>query len=234
MDPRELAARLGIEGDVPHLGEALTHPSFANEIRRAPRVDYQRLEFLGDSVLGLCVTELLMALRPFADEGELSLLRASLVSTDALAAWARAADLGAALRLGRGAAAARERAQKNLLPPAGEAIVGAGYRHSGLEAARALSRAVVAEPLSRIEAGGAVGRDPKSELQERIQAAGRSSPRYRVVETRGPDHAREFVVEVFVEDEVLGVGHGRSKKLAEQAAAQAAILAEPPEREPPT
>jgi ribonuclease-3 len=221
--PEDLAARLGLEGELPHLAEALTHPSFSNEQRRAQRVDNQRLEFLGDAVLGLCVTELLMTRFPRANEGELSLIRSTLVSTDALAGWARTVDLGTALRLGRGADLAREREQKNVLADAVEAVVGAVHLDLGLDAARTLVRAIVAEPLGRLETVPSVGRDPKSALQEHVQASGSPSPRYRVVDSHGPDHDREFLVAVEVAGELLAEGRGRSKKLAEQAAARAAL-----------
>jgi len=218
----ELAGRLRVDGDLPHLEEALTHSSFANE-QRARRADNQRLEFLGDAVLGLLVGELLMNRLPSAKEGELSLLRSLLVNTEALAAWARAVDLGPALRLGRGADAAGDRQQDSVLADAVEALVGAVYLDRGLEATRALAAAIVEEPLGRLVAGA--GRDPKSELQEQVQAEGGSSPRYRVVATEGPDHRRAFVVAVEVDGATLGEGRGRSKKLAEQAAARAAIEA---------
>jgi ribonuclease-3 len=160
---------------------------------------------------------------PEAREGELSLMRASLVNTDALAAWAREALVGEALRLGRGADAAGERTQKNVLADAVEAIVGAVYLDLGLESARLVSRTVVGEPLERLANGPRLERDAKSELQERVQARGGASPKYRVVETIGPDHNREFVVAVDVDGEVLGEGRGRSKKQAEQEAARVAI-----------
>lgn len=219
---REILEHLGLEGACPHLEEALTHPSYANEHRDEGR-DNQRLEFLGDSVLGLCVSELLMDRFPEAREGELSLMRASLVNTDALAGWARHAELGSALRLGRGADAAGERQQKNVLADVVEAIVGAVYLDLGLESARKLAGAIVGEPLERMASGPPLGRDPKSELQERVQARGGTSPKYRVVEAIGPDHSREFVVAVDVDGEVLGEGRGRSKKRAEQEAARNAL-----------
>ena len=209
-------------GELPHLDEALTHPSYANE-HRERCADNQRLEFLGDAVLGLLVGEILMERFPAAKEGELSLVRSLLVNAEALAVWARSVDLGPALRVGRGADAARDRDSDNVLADAAEALVGALYLDRGLPAARALALEIVAEPLSRLEAGGAVGRDPKSELQERVQAAGGASPRYHVVGTEGPDHRREFLVEVEVSGQVLGQGRGRSKKLAQQAAARAAL-----------
>jgi ribonuclease III len=209
----------------PHFEEALTHPSFANEQRLGRRIDNQRLEFLGDAVLGLFASEILMERFPAAKEGELSLMRSQLVNTDALAAWARVIGLGAVLRLGRGADAAGERERDNVLADAVEALVGAIYLDRGIVAARRFSAAIVREPLSRLEGATAVGRDPKSELQEQVQAEGEPSPRYRVVGVEGPDHRRAFIVVVEVNGEILGEGRGRSKKLAEQAAARAAIEA---------
>jgi ribonuclease-3 len=223
MLAEELVKSLGLPGDIPHLAEALTHPSFSNEQRPGRRIDNQRLEFLGDAVLGLCVSEILMARFPAAREGELSLMRASLVNTDALAAWARSVRVGAALRLGRGADSAGERDQKNVLADAVEAIVGAVYLDCGIDVARSLSAAIVAEPLGRLASGPPLGRDPKSELQERVQAAGGPSPRYRIIGTEGPDHSRRFIAVVEVGAEVFGTGGGRSKKLAEQEAARAAL-----------
>lgn len=221
--PGELGQLPELQGDLPHLEEALTHASFANEQRSARRVDNQRLELLGDAVLGLCVTEILMERFPDAREGELSLMRASLVNTDALAAWARAVGLGAALRLGRGADVAGERDQTNVLADATEALVAAVYLDRGLETARALSRRVVEGPLTRFQGGTRLGRDPKSQLQERIQARGGSSPRYRIIGVEGPDHERVFTAVAEADGELLGEGRGRSKKLAEQAAARAAL-----------
>jgi len=222
MLPDDLARSLGLEGELSHLEEALTHPSFSNEQRRGPRFDNQRLEFLGDSVLGLCVTELLMERFPRSNEGDLSRMRSLLVNTDALASWARGVSLGAFLKLGKGADAAGEREQTNVLADAVEAVVGAVFLDRGLDTARLVTRTIVADPLARLGTSG-LERDPKSELQERVQAAGGASPRYRVVSTEGPDHSREFVVVVEVLGEVVGEGRGRSKKLAEQAAARAAL-----------
>lgn len=209
------------EGPVPRFEEALTHPSFANETG-AP--DYQRLEFLGDAVLGLCVSELLAQTHPTADEGTLTRMRSALVNGEALARWARSVSLGDALSLGRGARAGGERAQTNVLADAVEALVAAVYEARGLDAARVLVREVIKEPLA---AAGELlsGRDPKSELQERVQARGDPTPVYRVVATRGPRHEPMFDVEVCVGERVLARGEGRSKRLAERAAAAAALNA---------
>lgn len=212
-------------GDVPRLEEALTHPSFANE-STAP--DNQRLEFLGDAVLGLCVSELLSATYPDADEGVLTRMRSSLVNAEALAQWGRARALGDCIALGRGARAGSERERTNVLADAVEAIVAAVYLSRGPEGARKLVEDVVREPLN--EAERLASRDPKSLLQELVQGKGLPAPVYRVRASRGPQHDPVFEVEVVVDGRPLGVGEGRSKRLAERAAAQAALDADATEK----
>jgi ribonuclease-3 len=147
------------------------------------------------------------------------------VSTEALAAFARELDLGSALLLGRGADAAGERHQANVLADALEAVIGAVYLDRGAQAAQAIVEAIVA----RVESVAAAERDPKSELQERVQALGGAAPRYELIETTGPDHRREFHVRVEAMGRALGEGRGRSKKAAEQEAAREGLqaLAEP-------
>jgi ribonuclease-3 len=221
---RQLEALEGVgEGPLTRLDEALTHTSFANE---TSAVDNQRLEFLGDAVLGLCVSEILVIENPGADEGLLTRMRSALVNAEALARWARSVSLGSSLALGRGARAGSEREQTNVLADAVEALVAAVYLDRGLDGARALVKAVVKEPL--MEAARLGVRDPKSALQERVQARGLPAPSYRVVSTSGPPHAQDFVVEVLVGDHVLARGEGRSKRAAERAAAHAALECEHP------
>ena len=205
-------------GPIPRLGEALTHRSFANE---AGVPDNQRLEFLGDAVLGLCVSELLAASHADADEGKLTRMRSALVNADALASWGRRVQLGAALALGRGARAGNERDQTNVLADAVEALVAAVYEARGIEGARALVKDIVAGLIDSPEVLGL--RDPKSALQERVQARGMPTPMYRVAATRGPQHDQVFEVEVVVGENVLGRGEGRSKRVAERAAAADAL-----------
>jgi ribonuclease III len=214
-----IAAIVG-DGEIARLDEALTHTSFANESKAT---DNQRLEFLGDAVLGLCVSELLVAAHPDADEGALTRMRAALVNAEALARWAREVELGASLALGRGARAGSEREQTNVLSDAVEAVVAAVYDARGLDGARALVREVVRAPMA--QAASLEMRDPKSLLQEKVQAEGKSAPSYRVTETRGPAHAHVFAVECLVESDVIGRGEGRSKRLAERAAAIDALTA---------
>lgn len=220
---QELITRLGLSGELKHLEEALTHRSFSNEQRKEGHRDNQRLEFLGDSVLGLCVTDVLMVRYPSANEGELSRMRSVLVNADALCSWARSVDLGAALRMGRGALATGEHERLNVLADAAEAVMGAVYLDRGLEEARRLVHAIIDEPMSRLGESMVV-HDPKSTLQERVQAAGGASPRYRTVRVEGPPHDREFFVVVEIGTTVLAEGHGRSKKLAEVDAARAALV----------
>jgi ribonuclease-3 len=206
------------EGEIPRFEEALSHPSFANETSRP---DNQRLEFLGDAVLGLCASELLAAAHVDADEGKLTRMRSAIVNAEALAAWGRREGIGAALALGRGARSGGERDQTNVVADAVEALVAAVYLSHGLEGARALTR----EIAGAMTASGNVldVRDAKSLLQERVQARGLPTPAYRVIDARGPQHDQVFAVEVVVGEDVLGRGEGRSKRLAERAAAADAL-----------
>ena len=208
-------------GDIPRFDEALTHPSFANE-STAP--DNQRLEFLGDAVLGLCVSELLTAAHPDADEGALTRMRSALVNAEALAGWARAQALGDCIALGRGARAGSERERTNVLADAVEALVASVYLSRGLEGARKLVEDVVREPLK--EAERLASRDPKSLLQELVQGRALPAPVYRVRASRGPQHDPIFEVEVLVDGAPVGVGEGRSKRLAERSAALAALASD--------
>ncbi len=207
------------DGEIPRFEEALTHPSYANESEGA--LDNQRLEFLGDAVLGLCVSELLAQTRPDADEGALTRMRSALVNAEALAQWARAEGIGEAIALGKGARAGTEREQTNVLADAVEALVASVYEARGLDGARKLVEQVVREPMQEVERLGT--RDPKSLLQEQVQAKGLPAPTYRVRGVRGPQHDPTFEVEVLVGPDVVGVGEGRSKRVAERAAALAAL-----------
>jgi ribonuclease III len=208
------------EGAIPRFEEALTHPSLANE---TGMTDNQRLEFLGDAVLGLCVSEMLARSHAEADEGKLTRMRSALVNGEALAGWARRVDLGACVAFGRGAKLGSEREQTNVLADAAEALVAAVYESRGLEGARALVCDVVKDRFERAESLGAA--DPKSALQEHVQASGMPSPIYRVVEVRGVPHEQVFDVEVVVGEQALARGQGRSKRLAERAAAMHALEA---------
>lgn len=215
------------EGEIPRFDEALTHPSYANE---SSALDNQRLEFLGDAVLGLCVSELLVRERPEADEGALTRMRSALVNAEALAAWARVEGIGEALALGKGARAGSEREQTNVLADAVEALVACVYEARGLDGARQLVAHVVRRPMEEATLLGT--RDPKSLLQEQVQARGLPAPTYRVRGVRGPQHDPTFEVEVLVGEAVAGLGEGRSKRVAERAAALAALSPLNPEPRP--
>lgn len=211
-----LSQRFGLSADAPHFGLALTHPSFANEQGIA---DNQRLEFLGDAVLGFCASEILYARFPDQPEGALTVMRARLVNADSLATWARENGVRDAIRLGKGAEAGGLRDSTNVLADAVEALVAASFLDSGLDAARAACLGIIESQLDSIDDGT---RDSKSTLQERVQGNGHGTPRYDVVESGGPAHERWFVVSVTVGDSELGRGRGRSKRAAEfDAAAQA-------------
>jgi ribonuclease-3 len=205
-------------GPIARFDEALTHSSFANE---AGIPNNQRLEFLGDAVLGLCVSEMLAAAYADANEGLLTRMRSALVNAEALAAWARRVDLGPCIALGRGATLGTEREQTNVLADATESLLAAIYEARGLEGARALVRDVVSELLDRAASLGVL--DPKSALQECVQARGMPPPTYQVVEIRGAAHEQLFVVSVLLGERTVGLGEGRSKRHAERAAATAAL-----------
>lgn len=217
-----LVAALGVAwGDPALLVTALTHRSYVNEHPDAGD-DNERLEFLGDAVLGYVVGERLFRALPTADEGELTRLRAALVCQASLAGFAARLGLGDVLRLGRGEAAGGGRDRPALLCAAFEAVLGAVYLDGGLAACGQLLDPLLAPELSRA-ALGRRGKDARSQFQERVQARWKVTPRYVVVGQLGPDHAKQFVVEVRVGDRVWGRGQGRSKSEASQAAALAAL-----------
>ena len=214
-----LCARLGHRfAREPLLEQALTHPSRANEDGSRDRGN-ERLEFLGDAVLGLVTAELLMSAHPDADEGALTHARADAVNQRALAARARSLGLQELVRLGRGERRQGGRTKDSILANAFEAVVGALFLDGGLEAARAFVARELGPEL--VEPGGP--RDAKTALQQRLQASGAALPQYAVIETLGPPHAREFRVEVRAGETVLGSGSGASKRAAEQAAARAGL-----------
>jgi ribonuclease-3 len=209
----------GLSEDSTYLKLALTHPSYANE--RGQAEDNQRLEFLGDAVLGFCSSELLYARFPDADEGTLTRTRAQLVNGEALATFARELSLHEEVLLGRGAVAAGLQNSTNVIADAVEALIAAAYLDGGLPAARRVCERIVDFGLARQREAGA--RDAKSELQEKVQALAAPPPTYRVRDSGGPAHARWFEIEVVVGGVAVGCGRGRSKRLAEQLAAAEAL-----------
>ena len=211
--PAALEKRLGHRFADPRLLEqALTHRSRGAE-------NYERLEFLGDGVLGCAVADELYARFPQLSEGKLTRLRASLVREEALEEVAKALGIGEHLRLGEGELAAGPEPRPSILADAVEAVIGAVFLDGGYETARA----VVGRHLGERLAQGTVEIDFKTRLQELTQAKRRVAPAYRTVEVTGPDHARVYRAVVEVEGEQLGSGEGPSRKSAEQAAASEAL-----------
>ncbi len=200
---------------------ALTHRSFANE--RGLAEQNERLEFLGDAVLGLVTASMLFEDYPDFPEGELSRRKSSLVSEASLANVADDLGLGDLLRLGIGEDRSGGRTKPSLLSNALEAVFGAVYLDAGLSAAR-----TVIAPLLRREMERTTDwdrRDPKTKLQELVQSQGMRVPRYRMVDEEGPDHAKTFTVECRIDGQTVGLGQGTSKKAAEQEAAREALTA---------
>lgn len=207
------------------LTEALTHKSYVNERRDAGRKHNERLEFLGDAVLSLIVSDYLAGRYPELSEGALSKLKAKLVSEAPLANAARRLDLGARLKLGRGEELSNGRGKASLLADAFEAIIAAIYLDGGLEASRHFTIEALTEELRQIDVlQEKPGRDDyKTRFQEWCQKRYELLPRYAIVRETGPDHQKLFEVEVRVHDRVFGIGRGYSKKEAEQEAAQRAL-----------
>lgn len=221
----ELAKALGVPCSE-RLVEALTHRSFAHErdgheSRPVDPVDNERLEFLGDSVVGVVVSTLLWEEFPAASEGEFTRRRADLVCERSLAAIAEAAGVGAALRLGRGEERSGGRNKPRLLASALEAVVGAVYLDVGFEGAMALGRRLFLGHVTRRPPGS---HDYKSRIQEHAQALGMPTPRYEVVDKRGPDHDRVFTVALLIGDREVTRASGPSKVRASQAAAEDAMV----------
>lgn len=213
-----LLGRLGVDIDPELLVLALTHRSFAYEAGGLPT--NERLEFLGDSVLGLVVTDRLFLDHPELPEGELAKMRASCVSQRALATVARDIQLGEYLLLGKGETATGGAEKDSILCDAFEAVIGAVYLSRGLDEAREFVLRFVGPSLERAADSGA-GLDWKTSLQEACAEKGWGTPHYEV-SSNGPDHARSFTATVVVDDKSLGAGSGTAKKHAEQEAARAA------------
>ncbi|MBI2075175.1 MAG: ribonuclease III [Candidatus Harrisonbacteria bacterium] len=204
------------------LAEALTHRSYLNEHAGEATSHNERLEFLGDAVLELAVTEDLFGRFPQYEEGTLTSLRAALVNYVMLAAIARALDVEKFLRLSRGEAKDTGRAREVILANAMEAIIGAIYMDGGYASARGFVLRAVMPRLDEVFQKS-LYKDAKSLLQEKIQADRKLTPTYRVLEERGPDHARVFDVGVYFGDELIAKGSGKSKQDGEVEAARNAL-----------
>ncbi|ACZ31291.1 ribonuclease III [Xylanimonas cellulosilytica DSM 15894] len=218
--PTALLEKLGVPLDPELLVLALTHRSFAHEAGGIPH--NERLEFLGDSVLGVVVTEALFRRHPDVSEGELAKMRAATVSQRSLAAVARRLELGSYVLLGKGERRTRGFDKDSILSDTVEALIGATYISHGLEAARELVHRLVDDTLDAAADLGA-GLDWKTSLQEACAERGYPAPTYEV-DAEGPEHARAFHAQVTA-GPVLGLGHGTAKKHAEQEAAEQAYRA---------
>ncbi len=207
------------------LNEALTHTSHVNERKSQNRKHNERLEFLGDAVLSLIISDHLATRYPRLSEGALSKLKAKLVSETSLANAARRLDLGARLQLGRGEELSKGREKSSLLADALEAVIAAVYLDGGLEASRAFTLNVLAEELHQnVSLQTKPGEDDyKTRFQEWCQKRYELLPMYVTVRETGPDHQKLFEVEVQLDGKVVGAGQGHTKKEAEQMAAQRAM-----------
>jgi ribonuclease III len=203
------------------LAEALTHPSLGHETQRY-HFDNQRLEFLGDAVLQLVITEYLFRHFGGEAEGQLTKLRSRLVSRETLKTHAAVLDLGRYLLMGRGEEASGGRSRTSTLADAFEALIGAIYLDSNLETAKKFILEQARGDLEQVTAEP-VDINPKGQLQELLQSISPSSPVYELVSQTGPEHDKTFVVQAVWEGIVLGRGSGRSKKHAETAAALEAM-----------
>jgi len=220
-----LAARLGLDLGNPNLLHlALVHSSYQHEHPDEATQHNERLEFLGDSVVSLAVSEALYARHPADDEGMLSARRAAIVSTAGLARLAGRIDLGDVLLLGEGESARGGRLRPSLLASAFEALAGALYLDLGYPATRDWLLRLAAPELAS-DASILTLKNPKSRLQEHTQRTTGERPQYRVLAATGPDHEKTFRIEVLVGGRVLGSGTGPSRRIAETAAASQALEA---------
>ncbi|HEY3111873.1 MAG TPA: ribonuclease III [Chloroflexota bacterium] len=224
----ELQTRLGYQfADIELLRRALIHTSFVNETPPPKPESNERLEFLGDAILELIVAERLYRSRPHLPEGDLTTLRAGVVRLDMLGALGLRLELGRHMLLGRGEEATGGRGRASIVGRALEAVFGAIYLDGGLEAARDVALRLVDPEIDRLAESQAL-KDDKSRLQEAAQGELGLTPSYRTVAAVGPDHAKEFTVEVSLGEVVVGRGIGRTKQIAAQAAAQDALSRWPP------
>lgn len=220
-----LATKLGVQfNDQNVLLSAITHRSYLNEHREATQDHNERLEFLGDAVLELVVTDYLFNKYPDKPEGELTAVRAALVNTNSLADSSRELGVNDYLLMSKGEAKDTGRARQYILANAFEALIGALYVDLGYEAAKEFIASHLFEKTDRI-VEKRLWQDPKSRFQELAQEHSSITPTYETLSQEGPDHDRVFTVGVFVGKEKIGEGQGRSKQEAEQQAAEKAIEA---------
>jgi ribonuclease-3 len=228
--PGALEKRLGHKfRDPALLTRALTHSSHVHESGEG--VDNEQLEFLGDALLGFLIAEALTQLHPAMDEGGWSKFKAYLVSGTNLAVTAKRLGLGSHLHLGRTVEKGRGRSNDSLLGNALEAVIAAVHLDGGDEAARRLVQHLFGAQLRRLDRSEVEGKDYKTTLQERLQAGGRPTPRYRVDATEGPPHQPRFHISLLIDGEVVARARGANKKEAEQRAARRALKSVAPAEE---
>lgn len=203
--------------------QALTHSSYAYENQQEDISDNEVLEFLGDSVLGLIIADFLCGAYPELSEGELSKLKSAAASTSALDYFARKIRLDRCIRLGKGEDRSGGRKKKTILAGTYEAVIASIYLDGGIEPARDFVLKFLRTLFKRINIKKFFVNNYKSALQEYLQRENATSPIYKTVTTKGPDHKRSFFVEVFAEDKLLAKAKGNSKKEAEKKAAQKAL-----------
>jgi ribonuclease-3 len=201
--------------------QALTHSSYANERGLVTGAHNERLEFLGDAVLELAISEALYIFFPELPEGKLTRYRAGLVCEESLSRLANELELGTLVRLGKGEDTSGGRLRPSLLADVFEALLGAVYLDLGFEEVRLLTRRLFS-PLFKELTRGRLNRDYKTLLQEYTQLKLAVTPEYLIISEQGPDHAKIFEAQVFISNQVAGQGSGRTKKEAEQAAAREA------------
>lgn len=207
--------------DTQLLNKALTHKSFVNENSQSLK-DNERFEFLGDSVLDLIVSSYMIKAFPHFAEGILSKIRAAVVNESCLAGFSREIDLGKYLLLGKGEESSGGREKNSLLANAYEAVAGAIYHDSNLDESLKIYLPILKVEIDKYGDTARL-RDYKSDLQEYTQSRFSCTPYYKVVNEKGPDHAKEFEVSVAIQENVRGRGRGKSKKEAEQDAAKSAL-----------
>lgn len=221
----DLEGRLGHKFSNPDfLKIALTHRSHYFENKATSLGHFERFEFLGDAVLDLTLSELLMNRFPEVDEGTLSKWRASLVNETSLSEIACQIQLKDYLFLGKSEDLSRELARPRLLASAFEAILAATYKDAGIEATRDMVERLFQERIGSLDSENGFATDYKTRLQEHSQKRYHTTPEYRLVQSEGPEHLKKFIFEVWVHGKACGQGEGTSRKSAEQKAAQAALV----------
>jgi ribonuclease III len=207
--------------DINLLSTALTHRSYVNENKQMAVFDNERFEFLGDSVLGICVSDLIIKKYVSFPEGTLTQIRASLVNEKQLAQFARNLQIGDGLLLGRGEESSGSRTKDSFLANAFEAVIAAVYLDSNFDNAKIIITKLI-EPLLEDDSSGSEYFDYKTALQELCQKRYKTVPIYMVIDSKGPDHAKTFNVKIVIVNKLTEIGSGTSKKEAEKQAAQKA------------